>query len=321
MATFRIPPSRSLMCAAVYDEKTGQQPIVVNGNKLHIFPDWYNCHQQYLTEMTSEFADLKIKGSGVTNDTWIEPWESPVDMSGTKTSIFEITPQMLMIQRGSFADDKSFYDYVNLLNETWGVKFRYSDKKNIAFAVCPSKKASGNNVGQFYDRAIEGSICFCIKVDRDKPDETGGYNGWLRTLLLKLGKSECYVICEVDPDGLVFSELGAKLKTIAKLKEDTANDAYSYCVKGIRIFKGIKSTISLDEVGDEYSNSVKDIYLGYTTLEISARIPTMYNAVMRYFPLKVSTDFLNDNYTGNIPKKVPLRTSITTAGSSGRELG
>lgn len=331
MATSRIPSSRSLMCAAVYDERTGQQPIVVNNNKLHIFPDWHNCYQTYQTTMVSSFGGLTLTGNGSFTDTWRSPWETTVDMSKSSRSIFTIAPMMLTVMRGTFGGESKqseFETFVNTAEKIWGVKFEYSKDRSIARALCPSDAApSGLNGDKFSDNAIKGSLCFCTKVDCKKDDSDGYMNMTLKQLMLACGHNVCYVVCEVDPKGFVEASVLSKRMMPVEQKDDSMAEVYSYCVKGVRVFVGESSPVNLKRMAESTEDgkggyiSVQSVSVRYMTLLLNSKTnPTAYRAYDEYATI-IREDEWDDDIQGSLPSRTPIRNYTAVKGKYWEELG
>lgn len=333
MAVIRIPPSRSLMCAAVYDEKTGQQPIVVKDKKLHVFPDWHNCYQNYQTTMVSSFGAITLTGHGSFTDTWRSPWETTVNMSKTLQYIFEIVPEMLVARRGLFGGESAqneFDTFVRAAGKIWGVKFKYNKDRSLAYALCSSDAAPrGMNGDQFFDNAIKGSICFCTKVDCKDPDSTNGYNGYLKKLMTAYDKDVCYVTCEVDPEGLVYNSSNVLMQMRPESQKDKSmTEIYSYCVKGLRVFVDGRP-VSLKQVaenimdGDEMGNmsGAMGFRLRYMALVLKSKTnPTSYFAQELYATVGRSGEW-DDDIVGKLPSSLPIRNYTTVKGKYWEELG
>lgn len=294
MATEYIPPARALMLSPNMPTWVRwQHPLALMEGKdhtyqLHVYPDWYYCSRKYKTTYARRWGTYGIFKEDSFTDSWRDPFEEELDRSENTHEPFEITPVILIVFKSLFAkkDDPeaAFKSFVDMAEEVWGTPFKYSNYKDSAYAICPSDAThSDSGSDPFVDKVINGSICFCTKMDVAKM-ETDGYNYSFKEAMLAKGHKVCYIVCEVNPEKLKVS-YSSNLQEMCP-EDDVFDDYYSGCIKGLKMFGSNGEEIDMAEIeGNQWSISLK---VAYFTLPLNnPDAPIMHgSSTKRYVRIK-----------------------------------
>lgn len=315
MAIDYIPPARALMLSPDMPLWTRlQHPLALVEDKLHIYPDWYSCSREYETTYSRRWGNYGTFNTGSFIESWRSPFDEEPDMSEKTYMPFEIRPIMLIVFKDLFANkndpEGAFKSFVSMAEEVWGTTFKYADDKDYAYAVCPSDVSpQGNGGDPFIDKAIPGSVCFCTKVNCTDKESTGGYNTLFKDLMLSKGYKTCYIVCEVDPNGLEFSKKGY-LRDICP--KDDSLDTCSKCIKGLMVFGG--SGEEIDMAAIEGESQTIPLYMAYLTFTFNnPDAPMLTSTAYRQYIRATKSD--NTNWPkGELPHSLPILNYIATKG-------